>query len=192
MWKIALCCALLLTWVLKPAVSAGEETYPGRWWNVPEVAERLHLNDRNKKELDTLYDDNRHKLRELKRSLESQQSELGEALEKEPINEDEVREKHDKLEAARSRLNTERFRYLMEMRKMLGPERFRGLEQQYKDAREKRERGSRNLHLPPGQRESRMALRQRTPRVFGFHLHPRGMQQARAMRAYGHRWAAWM
>jgi len=153
MLKAVLCWLVLLSCALMPAVSRGEEIYPGKWWRIPQVAEKLALTDAQQRQLDELFMDNRGKLVELKSALERERTELNVLLEKEPVNEAAVMAQLKKLEAARTDLSSERLRFGLEVRKILGYEKFQDLKTFFKDYREKRvpapKKQSGVIHLGP-------------------------------------------
>ncbi|MCD6571566.1 MAG: periplasmic heavy metal sensor [Deltaproteobacteria bacterium] len=117
----------ILIWVISPAISFAEKTPPGKWWRIPRVSEHLNLSDQEKRELDKLYVDNRRKLIELKSILERERFELENLLEQETLDEAAVMEQFKKLEGARANLAIERFRFLLQVRKIIGFERFQRL-----------------------------------------------------------------
>lgn len=148
---------LLSVGLSQPGHAFGEETYPGRWWNVPQVSKMLELTDGQKQQLDILYDENRNKLRELRDAVEDERDRLYQVLDREAFSEEDVSAQLRRLETARAKLSAERIRYVVEVRKLLGLKRFQTLNQFYKKSRDKR-RGaddrlgdtrSLDLHLGP-------------------------------------------
>jgi Spy/CpxP family protein refolding chaperone len=138
MFRAFLCWLVLLSFVLLPSISRGEDIYPGKWWRIPEVAEKLALTDAQKQQLDTLFMSNRGRLVELKSALERERTELNALLEKEPVDEAAIMTQLKKLESARTDLSSERLRFGLEVRKILGYERFQDLKSFFKAYREKR------------------------------------------------------
>jgi Spy/CpxP family protein refolding chaperone len=142
----------------QPVHAFGEETYPGRWWHVPQASKMLELSDGEKQQLDRLYDENRNKLRELRDSVEDERERLYKVLDKDAFSEEDVSGQLRKLELARAKLSAERIRYIVEVRKLLGLERFQTLKQFYKRSRDGRlgedrrlgDRGNFDIHLGPG------------------------------------------
>lgn len=149
MLKALLCWLVVLECVLMPAPSWGEEIYPGRWWHIPQVAEKLALSEAQKQQLDALFLDNRGKLVEFKSALERERAELDAQLEKEPVDEAAVMAQLKRLEGARTNLASERLRFGLEVRKILGYEKFQELRALFKDYREKR-----IAPLPPPKKHS--------------------------------------
>lgn len=138
MLKAVLCRLVLISCLLIPSVSRGEEIYPGKWWRIPEVAGKLDLTVDQKQQLDDLFMDNRGKLVELKSALERERNQLNSILEKEPVSEAAVMAQLKKLEAAQTDLSAERLRFGLGVRKILGYEKFQSLKTFLKEYREKR------------------------------------------------------
>ena len=109
----------------------------GKWWHMPGVIKKLELSDGQIKQLDSLIVQNRLKLIDLKSALEKERFELQNLLEKDPLDEKAVLNQYPRLQAARSKLDAERFSFLLDVRKILGVERFQHLEMLVKDFREK-------------------------------------------------------
>ncbi len=118
---------MIWVWGLMPALAMGDDDLPGKWWRMPDVSRMLDLNDGQVNQLDNLYTDNRGRLMSLKDSVERERLQLDEIMESEPFNEAAVMAQLRKLESVRGSLASERFRYVMEVRKMLGRERFNRL-----------------------------------------------------------------
>src|SRR5689334_17444241 len=79
---------ICLSMLCRPAPSAAsEDMFPGKWWHIPQVCDRLKLTDSQRSRLDELFYDNRRKLTELKETLESEKAKLDELMGKEPFNE---------------------------------------------------------------------------------------------------------
>ncbi|NIO05765.1 MAG: periplasmic heavy metal sensor [Proteobacteria bacterium] len=91
------------------------------------MTEQLNLNDEEKGALDELFLDNRRKLIDLKGTMERERLELENVFEKESLDEPAVMAQFKRLEDARANLATERFRFVIEVRKMIGYDRFQSL-----------------------------------------------------------------
>ncbi len=108
----------------------------GKWWHMPGVAKKLELTDEHVKQLDSVFVQNRMKLIDLKSVLEKERFELQNFLDKDRLDEKAVLDQFARVQAARSKLDAERFYFLVEVRKILGLERFQHLEMLVKDFRE--------------------------------------------------------
>jgi len=129
---------LAFAWLITPAISMGQKTPAGKWWRMPRVAEQLNLSDQEKQELDERYVDNRRKLIDLKSAVEKERFELENLMELETLDEAAVMNQYDRLEKARAKIAAERFRFLLEVRKVVGHERFQQLKIRFKKFRKER------------------------------------------------------
>jgi len=109
------------------AVCQAGEIPPGRWWHIPYFADQLNVSEKQKEELDRLFDFSRNRLAELKRQMEEERADLLRAIDQENLNESSAVIKMKKLENTRALLAATRFSYALEVRKMLGYERFQRL-----------------------------------------------------------------
>ena len=71
--------------------------------------------------------ESRRKLIDLKRDVEKERFELETLLERQQLDEDAVKKQHKRLEKTRINLSDERFKLIMQSRKILGNERFQEL-----------------------------------------------------------------
>ena len=117
----------VLLWIFMPMDALGARMPLGKWWRMPHVAEQLNLSGREKEHLDDLFIQSRRKLIDLSSAVEKERLELGILMDKETLDEDAVLGQFKKLEQARDHLVSERFRFLLEVRKILGAERFQSL-----------------------------------------------------------------
>jgi Spy/CpxP family protein refolding chaperone len=124
--------AFSITMLLLPAICQAKEIPPGRWWHLPYFADQLGIDEKQKEELDKLFDYNRNRLAELKKQLESERNELLQAVDQEHLNESSAITKMKKLESTRTLLAATRFSYSLQVRKLLGHERFQRLKTLYR------------------------------------------------------------
>jgi len=111
-----------------PVIVMGAQNVPhGKWWQNPEVSKQMDLTKEEISNLDKAYLDNRRNLIDLKGKLERERLELENLFENEKLNEAEVMKRFSQMENARTRLATERFRFIIEVRKTIGLERYRTL-----------------------------------------------------------------
>lgn len=140
---------LLLILVASPNIAAGQDLPSGKWWHNPKVSKQLNLSEAEKSRLDQEFVDSRRKLIELKSSVEKEQFELENLLEREALNEAAMMEQFKKLEKARAGLSSERFSFLVQVRKILGLERFQRLKMFYGKLRhQKVRRNMENARVP--------------------------------------------
>lgn len=118
---------LVVSWVCVATAAHAGRTYPGQWWLLPEVSHKLALTEQQKQQLDSLFKTNRSKLMALRDTLRQQRLTLEKAMEQEPLDVKQATEHFKELEAARSQLAQERFRYILQVRQIIGPKAFQQL-----------------------------------------------------------------
>ncbi len=123
------------------AAKAWGDGPPGRWWQVPSMADRVGVSQSERDALDSLYVQNRRALLDLKGDVERERFELDNILGQKNFNERAAMNQFKKLEQQRAKLSTERFRYLLQVRKILGQERYQRLMAMAGEFRERRGRG---------------------------------------------------
>lgn len=121
---------------------------PGRWWQMPNVADKLGLSQSEKNALDSLFVQNRRTLINLKKEVEKERFELDNILGQQNFDERSALNQFKRLEKQRENLSMERFRYLLQVRKILGHERYQKLMGMASEFREKRGRGHRDAFIP--------------------------------------------
>jgi Spy/CpxP family protein refolding chaperone len=112
----------------------------GRWWDTPEVAQTLKLNESEINQLNQSYDAYSLRMIELKSRVEAEQFKLQIVLEKEDLDEAAINAQYNRLEEVRALLSKERFGFFVEARKIIGPLRFHQLMEIYKARRANRKR----------------------------------------------------
>jgi Spy/CpxP family protein refolding chaperone len=118
-------CVMWVVLLLAPVAAMAEsDSPPGRWWQIPALAEKLDLSAQERKSLESLYSQKRKVLFEMRSDVEKQRIELESSLEKEPLDQRAVKEQYRKLEEKRQKLSAERFQYLLEVRKIIGRDRY--------------------------------------------------------------------
>lgn len=126
---------LFMVLLSMPLSAMAQQRPAGKWWRLPRVSKELHLREDEKQELDDLFIENRRKLIDLKSDLERARLDLDALLDKGTLDDDAVRRQYDRLEQARENLARERFRFLLEVRRILGPKRFDRLKRMYRQFR---------------------------------------------------------
>jgi hypothetical protein len=104
------------------------------------MASKLNLSEAEKDTLDQKYIESRRNLIKLKNVVESEGFEVEVLLESEPLNEAKALEQHIRLQKARSDLANERFRFVLEVRKIIGLDRFQELKTAFKKMRRQKTR----------------------------------------------------
>ena len=113
--------ALLLV-VIGGSALAGDTR--GRWWHVEEIAGQLQLPEDEIRRLDAAYEAALIRMIEIRSQVEIERIKLRSLMEQPDFDENEVMAQHQNQETARRRLSEERFRFLLEVRKIVGHDRF--------------------------------------------------------------------
>ena len=127
MLKRVLPIVFLLTAVFACGDVFSQETVIGKWWHNPMITRRVNLELGERKLLDEKFLETQRRLIALKNGVEREQFELETLIEKEALNEDAVMAQFRRLEKARQDLSSERFRFLLEVRKIMGLQRFQAI-----------------------------------------------------------------
>ena len=131
---------LLLILMFVPSITWAQKMPHGKWWRMPQLSEKLNLSEEQKNQLDELHLNNRRNLIELKSTVERERLELEYTLDQQALDEAVALQQFNKLEAARANLATERFRYLLQVRKTIGYDRFQSLKRHFREFRRDRMR----------------------------------------------------
>lgn len=123
-----------------PAVPYGAGMPQGKWWRLPYASEQLDLTDPEKNELDELFVQSHRLMIDLKSTLEREQFELDNLIDRPVLDETSIMDQMGKIQEARASLDAERYRVLLKVRKILGFERYQNLKMLFKELREKKRR----------------------------------------------------
>jgi Spy/CpxP family protein refolding chaperone len=134
---------LLFILVCLPATLMAQGMMFGKWWHDNSVCQSLGLTDEETKVLDEKYNASRRSMIDLKSEVERQRFELDLLLNNPDADKQEIRDRFEKLEQARTKLSKERFEMFMAIRDTIGAERFQELKMM------RRERGGRNNNRFP-------------------------------------------
>ncbi len=131
----------------------GELEIPhGKWWRMPEVAKKLDLTSKEQQKLNDLFVQSRRQLIDLKSNVEKEKLELEMILDQQNFDESACMDQFKKFEHARANLANERFRFLVEVRKLLGLDRYRQLKTEFRHRR---------MHRMKGQQERKGPIKDR-------------------------------
>ena len=120
----------------------------GKWWRMPEVASELKISSDEKTKLDDLYYKHQNKMIDHKSELKKAQIALEWFIEKENLDESASKNQFQKVLEARNKLSTERYNFLMEVRKLLGYERFLQLKPKFYELRKEKSRKDKGKREP--------------------------------------------
>lgn len=112
-----------------PAI--GQTMPSGKWWQDPGIVKQLDLTAKEAKQIDKLFVKSRRRMIELKNQVEKEQFEYQTLMESQNLDESAVNRQLQKLEKARSKLNSERSSFVVGIRKILGHDRFQKLQRIY-------------------------------------------------------------
>lgn len=131
----------------------GAHAAMGRWWNNPDVIEKLKLTDDQRKAMDQILQDHRMKLIDLHANVEKAEVAMAPLIQADQPNESQILAAIDKVAQARAELEKANARFLLALRAKLSPDQWKQLQTLRSEKRE--ERGPRHLesmprHVRPG------------------------------------------
>lgn len=121
----------------------------GQWWNNPKVAEKLKLTDDQRKAMDTIFQQHREKLVDLRGNVEKAEIEMEPLVKADQPNEQAVLAQIDKVAQARAELEKANARFLFELRSKLTPDQWKQV-QEFRQNRPGMGRDWRNGDRRPG------------------------------------------
>jgi Spy/CpxP family protein refolding chaperone len=98
-----------------------------RWWNNPEMAQKLGITDQQKKQMDDIFLQHRLKLIDLNANLEKQETLLHPMIEADQPDETKILAQIDAVAQARAELEKANARMLFDLRKTLTPDQWQKL-----------------------------------------------------------------
>ncbi len=110
----------------------------GRWWQSQKIVKQLSLSEPMIGQLDEQHVESRRKLIDLKANVQKAQLELDVLLEKSELDENAVLGAFKLLESARSSLATERFRFLLQVRKIIGFDNYKKVKRFFQNKNKKK------------------------------------------------------
>ena len=120
----------------------------GKWWRMPEVAKKLELTSEEQQKFDDLFVQSRRQMIDLKNNVQKKGLELEVILDQQNFDESAFMDRFKKFQDARTNLTNERFRFLVEVRKLLGLDRYRQLKTEFRDRRVHRMKGEKERKGP--------------------------------------------
>lgn len=116
----------------------------GKWWRLPQVADKLALTQKEKEKLDALSLEKRRTMIDLRSQVQKERLELEALMDSSNFDAAACMERFQKVLEAKRNLSTERFKFLVGIRELLGLERFQQLKAEFWKYRMKGRRGQRN------------------------------------------------
>ncbi|MFC1824574.1 periplasmic heavy metal sensor [Thermodesulfobacteriota bacterium] len=108
---------------------------PGKWWRLPEVAEKLSLTKEEQEKMNSMYLEHRRQLIDLRSRMAKERLELEDIFESETFNAARCMERFKVVQEVMNTLASERFKLLVQVREMLGADRFRTLKDEFQSRR---------------------------------------------------------
>ena len=121
----------LIVFLALAPLAIGQTMPSGKWWQDPGIVKQLNLTSKEAKQIDKLFVKSRRRMIELKNQVEKEQFEYQTLMESQNLDESAVNRQLQKLEKARSKLNSERSSFVVGIRKILGHDRFQKLQRIY-------------------------------------------------------------
>ena len=152
-------CVLVCFFVLSGVSMARDRGYSkdgieglprGKWWRMPEVASELKISSDEQAKLDDLHYKHRNQMIDHESVLKKAQIALEWFIEKEKLDESACKDQFQKVLEARNKLSTERYNFLIEVRKLLGYERFLQLRSKFYELRKEKSRKDNGRREPKG------------------------------------------
>jgi Spy/CpxP family protein refolding chaperone len=125
----------------------------GRWWNDPDLVQKLQLTDDQRKAMDQILLDHRAKLIDMRAAVEKAELGMEPLLREDQPNESQILAQIDKVAQARAELEKANARFLLAIRSKLSPDQWKQLQDARADRMHRRGRGERGpqhqLEPPP-------------------------------------------
>src|SRR3974390_34294 len=126
----------------------------GRWWNDPDMIQKLQLTDDQRKAMDQILLDHREKLIDMRAAVEKSELGLEPMLSDDQPNESQILAQIDKIAQARAELEKANARFLLAIRSKLSPDQWKQLQAARAERIRHRgmgPRGMQNQNPPPQQ-----------------------------------------
>lgn len=125
----------------------GPQGAMGRWWNNPNVIDKLKLTDDQRKAMDQILQDHRMKLIDLHANLEKTEVAMGPMIQADQPNESQILAAIDKVAQARAELEKANARFLLDLRAKLSSDQWKQLQTLRSEMRD--ERGPMHMNRMP-------------------------------------------
>jgi len=101
----------------------------GKWWNNPQIVEKLQLTEDQRKGMDAILQQHREKLIDLRANLEKSELALEPMMGEDQPNESAVFQQIDKVAQARAELEKANARFLFALRSKLTPDQWKQVQE---------------------------------------------------------------
>jgi Spy/CpxP family protein refolding chaperone len=120
---------------------------PGRWWNSPEMAQKLSLNSDQQKKMDDIFQQNRLRLIDLNATLQKEEITMEPLVAADAPDETKILAQIDRVAQARAELEKANARFLLGIRRVLTQDQWKKLQT---EAQQGGDRGPRSPQLARG------------------------------------------
>lgn len=110
----------------------------GKWWKMPQAAEKLGLTQEEKEKLDEMYLEHRRQRVDLHARIQKERLELEELLDSETFDAKGCMARFERVQEAQNELAMERFKFLVQARELLGYDRYQQLKNEFQRHRMKK------------------------------------------------------
>jgi Spy/CpxP family protein refolding chaperone len=100
----------------------------GRWWNDPDMVQKLQLTDDQRKAMDQILLDHREKLIDMRAAVDKAELGLEPLMREDQPNESQILAQIDKVAQARAELEKANARFLLAIRGKLSPDQWKQLQ----------------------------------------------------------------
>jgi Spy/CpxP family protein refolding chaperone len=105
---------------------------PGKWWHMPEAVKKLKITDDEKTFLDQLFMEKRKAMIQVKGEMETKKLDMEAIMEKDPFDENAAMEQFEAMHESGQKMWKNKFKFVIEVRKLLGKDRFIQLKDQFR------------------------------------------------------------
>ncbi len=117
----------------------------GKWWKRPDVAGKIGITEEEKEKLDNMYYKYRYQMIDLHSQVKKERLELEQLIDSKEFNDKACLDHFTKLQKAHNTVAAERFRFLVQVRKLLDIDRFQQLKEQVRKYRMEGKRGKNRI-----------------------------------------------
>jgi periplasmic protein CpxP/Spy len=100
----------------------------GKWWNNPELQQKIGITTDQQKRMDDIFQQNRMRLIDLHANLEREEATLDPLISNEQPDENKIVAQIDRVAQARAELEKQNARMLVQFRRTLTPEQWKSLQ----------------------------------------------------------------
>ncbi len=140
---------ILLCFAQVPLIAKGKHPTHTKWWQNQRLVEQLQLDVDTVSKLEEQHYQSKMVLIDLRAEVKKARLKLDTLMEKEVLAESDLYDAFDNLEELRTKLAKERFRYLLEVRKLIGSENYMTLKKIVKRMEHGKKRPDKNRRENP-------------------------------------------